>query len=174
MQVELNALTAIKGLDKALEFPISKCPLKVEQIEQVTAVVTLGHRVQQGKEVGTFMIGCPTIRTVEPFDWLNLVRSWWPNAVQLHEGDKVYYKIHYPKLGPNPCFYFPDNRTVVCDEEPIIRRLIRRHSRPHPNFTRGDDWKKVEHDLVTIILDNRDGRISQATKKSRSGRGRSN
>ena len=62
----------MKGLDKALEIPISKCPLKVEQIEQVTAVVTFDRKVQQGKEVDRFMIHCPTIRTVEPFDWLKL------------------------------------------------------------------------------------------------------
>ncbi len=162
---QLNALTAIKGQDKAFGFPISKCPLKVEQIEQVTAVVKFDRTVQHGKETGRLMIHCLTIRTVEPFDWLKLIRSWWPNTVQLREGDKDYYKIHYPQLGPNPCCYFPDNRTVVCDEEAIILGLIRRQTPSAPEFTRGDDWQRVEHNLLAVILDNHEGRISRVTKK---------
>ena len=161
---QLNALTAMKGLDQALEIPISKCPLKVEQIEQVTAVVKFDVKGPPGKEMDRMMVHCATIRTVEPFEWLKLVRSWWPNAVQLQAGNKVYYKIHCPLLGPNQCFHFPDNRTVVCDEESRMLRLLRRSSAP-PEFARGDDWKKVEHDLVAVILDNHDGRISRATKK---------
>lgn len=160
---QLNALTAMKGLDEALEIPVSKCPLKIEQIEQVTAVVKLDRTVQHGKDMGRMMFHCLTIRTVEPFDWLKLVRSWWPNAVQVHEGEKVYYKFHYPALGPNPCFYFPDNRTVVCDEEPVILGLIRRQAPAAPEFARGDDWKKVEHDLFAVVLDNQ---ASQAIRKS--------
>jgi len=162
---QLNALTAMKGLDEALAIPISKCPLKVEHIEQVTAVVKLDRTVQHGKETGRMMIHCLTIRTVEPFDWLKLVRSWWPNTVQLRAGDKDYYKIHCPKLGPNPCFYVPDNRTVVCDEEAIILGLIRRQAPSAPEFTRGDDWRTVEHALFAVILDNHDGRISRVTRK---------
>jgi beta-lactamase regulating signal transducer with metallopeptidase domain len=162
---QLNALTSMQGLDKALGIPISKCPLKVEQIEQITAVVTLGHSVHQGKETGKLMIGSPAIRTIEPFDWLKLVRSWWSDAVQMKEGDKVYYKIHCPVLGPNPCFYIPDNRTVVCGEEANILRLIRRQAPPAPDFARGADWKTVEHCLLTVILDNHDGRISRQSKE---------
>ena len=161
---QLNALTAMKGLDQALGIPISKCPLKVEQIEQVTAVVKFDVKGPPGKEMDRMMVHCATIRTVEPFEWLKLVRSWWPNAVQLQAGDKVYYKIHCPLLGPNQCFHFPDNRTVVCDEESRMLRLLGRSSAP-PEFAGGDDWKKVEHDLVAVILDNHDGRISRATKK---------
>ena len=160
---QLNALTAMKGLDKALEIPISKCPLKVEQIEQITAVVTFGRKVQQGKEVGTMMIGCPTIRTVEPFDWLKLVRSLWPDAVQIQEGDKAYYKVKFPVLGPNPCFYIPDNRTVVCGEEALIRSLIRRQAPAAPEFARGSDWKTVEHCLLAVVLGKH---ASQAIRKS--------
>jgi len=162
---QVNTLTALKGLDKELGFPISKCPLKVEQIDQVTAVVKLDVTVQQGKELGRMSFHCITISTVEPFDWLKLIRSWWPDAVQLRERDKVYYKVRCPWLGQKPCFYFPDNRTMVGDEESTILRLIRRPAPATPEFARGEDWKKVEHDLFAVIFNNHDGRIREAIRK---------
>ncbi len=163
---QLNALTAMKGLDKALEIPISKCPLKVEQIEQVTAGVTFDQKVIKGKEVDRFMIHGLAIRTVEPFDWLALLRSWWPNATEVKVGTRVYYKIHYPPLGPNGCFFIPDRRTLVCDEEKFILPMIRRPVPAAPEYARGDDWKRVEQDLLAVILDNYNGRISRVIKKT--------
>lgn len=162
---QLNALTAMKGIDKALEIPISKCPLKVEQIEQVTVGVIFDRKVIKGKEVDRFMIHGLAIRTVEPFDWVTLLRSWWPNATEMKEGTRVYYKVHHPPLGPNGCVFIPDNRTLVCDDERFVLPLIRRPVVGAPEFARGDDWKRVEHDLLAVILDNHDGRISRVTKK---------
>lgn len=70
-----------------------------------------------------------------------------------------------PETRQEPLLLLPDNRTLVCDEESTILRLIRRQAAPSPPFARGDDWKKVEHDLFAVILDNHDGRIRQATRK---------
>ena len=158
-------MTAMKGLDKELGFPISKCPLKIEQIEQATAAVVFDRRVIKGKEVDRFMIHGLAIRTVEPFDWLALLRSWWPNATEVKEGTRIYYKIHLPQLGPNGCFFIPDKRTLVCDEERFILPMIRRPVPVAPEYARGDDWKRVEHDLLAVLLDNHDGRISRVVKK---------
>jgi hypothetical protein len=160
---QLNALRKLEGLDKAAEIPISKCPLTIEQIEQVTAAVRFEARTVNGKDEGRLMFLSPTIRTVNPFDWMSFIRSCWPNAVIKHEAGKEYVKIQYPKLGRSPCFYIPDSRTLVGVEEEVILRLIRRAAPAAPAFARGEDWKKVEHDLVAIVLDNSDGRITRAT-----------
>ena len=48
------------------------------------------------------------------------------------------HESNTPMLGPNPCSFFPDNRTVVFDEEAVILRLIRRHAPAAPEFARAD------------------------------------
>jgi beta-lactamase regulating signal transducer with metallopeptidase domain len=163
---QLNALKKLKGLDKAAGAPFSECPLSIEQIEQISGSVRFGRTVQQGKELGTFMVAYPTIRTVGPFDWLTYLRSLWPSAVELREGSKVFYGVKCPWLGPNlSCFYAPDDRTVVMGEEASIRRLLRRENPGVPEFARGADWKRVEHDLIAIAIDNHDEQIKRATRK---------
>jgi hypothetical protein len=59
----------------------------------------------------------------------------------------------------------PDDRTLVCDEEEVLRRLIRREPPAAPEFTRLAEWKTVEHDLFAMVFDNHDGRLSQAVTK---------
>ncbi len=165
---QLNALTAMKGLDMAMEIPISKCPLKVEQIEQVTAALYFDTTGVGEKEMDRMMARCLMIRTVEPFDWLSLIRLWWPDAKEIHEGQRVYYTINAPILGPKPvCFFFPDNRTLVFDAEPVILRLIRRHAPAAAEYTHADDWRRVEHDLLAVVLDNTGGKLLQATRTTK-------
>ena len=33
------------------------------------------------------------IRTVKPFDWATLLRSYWPELIEAREGSRVYYKL---------------------------------------------------------------------------------
>jgi hypothetical protein len=44
-------------------------------IEQFTVGLTVGRTVQKGKEYRRVLMHCLTIRTVEPFDWIKLIRS---------------------------------------------------------------------------------------------------
>jgi hypothetical protein len=165
---QLNALKKVEG-HNSLGVALSKCPLSIEQVEQVSAAVRFGRTVHEGKELGTFMLHCTTIRTIDPFDWLAYLRTLWPTAIELHEGTRVFYKVKCPWLGPNPCFYIADNRTLVGDEEEAIRLLLRRDKPAAPGFVLGADWKKVEHDLIAIAIDNHDERIKRSTRKLHDG-----
>lgn len=157
------------GLDAEVGIPLSKIPLKVEQIEQVTVGVYLGRRTDKNgsnKDLRTLMIHGVMVRTMEPFDWRQQVRSLWPDATEVHEGNRTFFKVKYPKLGPEPCFYVPDNRTLVCDEASVIRRIIRHTAPSATGFAHGDDWKKVEHDLIAVVLNNHNDRMRNATRRS--------
>jgi BlaR1 peptidase M56 len=157
---QLNALKAIDGLDAGLEIPLSKTSLKAEQIEQVTMGIYFSEDLRR------LMAHCLMIRTTEPFDWHQLIRSLWPDATEVHEANRTYFKIRYPKLGKAPSLYVPDNRTVVCDEEPVIRRIIRRTIPTKPAFARETDWSRMEHDLAAVVLDNHIDQIRKATKRA--------
>ncbi|MGZ3269918.1 MAG: hypothetical protein ACXU71_02955, partial [Croceibacterium sp.] len=69
-------------------------------------------------------------------------------------------------LGRAPAFYIPDSRTLVSDEEDNLRRLIRPDTPTLPNFARRAEWKGVERDLVAVVLDDHDGRLTRATRKT--------
>jgi hypothetical protein len=167
--VQLNALKAMDGLDAELGVPLSKTLLRIEQIEQVTVGVYLGRRTDKNKtykDLRTLMAHGLMIRTLEPFDWSGELRRLWPGLTEVHEGGKTYYTVKYPKLSPEPCFYVPDNRTLVGDEGHVIRKLLRRAAPSQPGWAQHDDWKEVEPDLVAVTFDNHDGRIRQATMRS--------
>ena len=70
-----------------------------------------------------------------------------------------------PTLAKAPAFLIPDDRTIVFDDEDVMLRLIRRDSPAKPDFARGADWKKVEHDLFAVVFDNHDGRLQRAVTK---------
>ena len=77
----------------------------------------------------TIAFGGAAVRAVRPFDWLAFLRGWGLEFTEVREPGDVYQKITgplKPMIGPNPCVYVPDDRTIVLDEEGPIRRLIRR------------------------------------------------
>src|SRR3954454_11442687 len=112
--VQLNTLAksfAVE-IEKGVGIPIAKCPLKVEQVEQVTLGLYFGRMpIHQGEQLRRIMMHCTTIRTVEPFDWKKLLQTWCPDILELHEGNRVYYKLKpgtTPQLGKAPAFFIPD------------------------------------------------------------------
>ena len=136
--------------------PAPKCPLRVEEIEQVTA--TLGFSrftTDKGKEMRRISLHCMVIRTVKPFDWPGYLRSYWPELIEASEAGRTYYKLKpgtAQTLAKAPAFLIPDDRTLVFDDEDVLLRLIRRDSPAKPDFARSADWKKVEHDLCRRCL----------------------
>src|SRR5262249_23895262 len=104
-------------------------------------------------------------RTVEPFDGPKELRALWPHLDEVRDpgSGQVYFKLRKNEFrGPKPgCVYFPDDRTVVFDEEPKLLRLIRRAAPTAPESARGDDWDRLSRGLLAVALDNRDGRLSR-------------
>ena len=69
----------------------------------------------------------------------------------------AYYKITgelKQMLGPNPCVFLPDDRTIVFDEEDVIRRIAGGEDPAPPAYVRGKEWERASSGLVAIAINN--------------------
>ncbi|MBX9628823.1 MAG: hypothetical protein K2X82_33825, partial [Gemmataceae bacterium] len=111
------------------------------------------------------------IRTVAPFDWAAyLRRSFADCATVEHRGDwylATWFDVPAFHLLAALCkvwgcaglkaFYVPDDRTLVIDNESVIRRLIERR-KAGQNVSRPPGWDRVARAAVAVSLDTRDRR----------------
>jgi len=134
--------------------------LRTQDIEYATTTLTFGRgKGVSGESHHSFMLGCPTVRTVEPFDWLAFLRQWRFEWEEVRVGGKVYYKlkgIFKEVLGLKPCLYLPDDRTIVYDEEDVIRKIATGEGLALPAFLRGKEWERASRGLVAIAIKNSD------------------
>jgi hypothetical protein len=156
------------GLAKDLKIDTSRpgfLKLDFNDIEWVAS----GFRFGRGKnderdDVHSIGISGLTVRTVAPFDWLAFLRQWRLDCSEVREGGRLFYKITgplKPVLGVNPCVYLPDDRTLVWDEEDLIRVLLRRESPAPPAYLRGADWGRVSRGLLAVAINNQDGALAK-------------
>ena len=148
------------------EFPVGMP--KIESIDQATIEVSIRPRDKSKNQLGRFMMGVVMLRTVDDFDWKTAIKSVYQkidnldsNLVEVRFDGKVYYKKKkslVPNLYGPESFYFPDARTVVCDYEENLRRMLSRKTRTGPNIVRTADWRKIEGGLIALAMDNRDQR----------------
>ncbi len=144
-----------------------KTPLRVERIEQVTFGVNI-YQVE-GPRGANRRIDSHSlmVRMTEPFDWIEQLRSWKLEPIEVRDGGLVYYTWKTPYPNYHPAVYCPDDRTLVFDQEANLLESIRRKSPIKPAFARGDDWDRVSRGLFAVALDNHDGRWTRAFKGSR-------
>jgi hypothetical protein len=146
----------VSQLCRALGFPAG-LGLPVEAIDQLTAGIEL-RSLERGQT--GFLLHGPIIRAARPFDWNQRVRKLVPGATRVSYAGKVYYRLprgKLPLLGPRVCFFIPDDRTLVFrPDEKDLRRLLRHKDRQPPPFARTRGWKRVEHSLFALAVDNRD------------------
>jgi beta-lactamase regulating signal transducer with metallopeptidase domain len=143
----------------------AKCPLRLEAIDQVTLGVYLRSSGVK-KPPRSLVLGGLMVRTTEPFDWKAQIQAWLPGMTEVHEGSHVYYRLpSFPFLGPNGGAYFPDDRTMVIDQEKKLLSLLRRAAPAPPAYAQGADWGQVHRGLVAWALDNRDGQWARELKE---------
>ena len=58
--------------------------------------------------------------------------------------------------------YLPDDRTIVFDEEKVIRKLAGRRAPPLPAFLRGPDWERACRGLLAVAINNQDGAFAKS------------
>jgi hypothetical protein len=138
--------------------------LGLEDLDCITLALGFGRTSNQGEGLHSIKFGYPTFRTVAPFDWLAYLRQWRLEFAEVREGGHVYYRITGPlreALGPDPCVFLPDDRTIVCDEEKVIRKLAGQGDTPPPDFLRGPDWERASRGLLAVAITNRDGSFAK-------------
>lgn len=136
---------------------------RLEAIDQAAVEFKLLPRDQSKKLPGRFVTGEWMVRTIKDFGWKAVIEKLVKaedqagELVEVRNEDRSYYKVAgSAMLGPNPCFYFPDGRTIVCSfNEDHLRKQIGRRSRERPEFLNGDLWERVEKGLVVAAIDNR-------------------
>jgi beta-lactamase regulating signal transducer with metallopeptidase domain len=138
--------------------------LRAEDLECITLGLGFGQtsrtKDDKGNPLHTVKFGSPTFRTVAPFDWLAFLRQWRLECAEVKEGRRAYYRITGPlaaELGPGPsAVYLPDDRTLILDEEKVIRKLVRGETPPLPAFVRGPDWQRACRGLMAVAISNQD------------------
>src|SRR6185437_718519 len=121
-------------------------PLGLGDIESVVTGFRYGRNGNDDRN-NTFMLGgVITVRTVAPFDWLAYLRQWGNGFEEVREGGRVFHKLtgHLgPQLGPDPCVYLHDERTIVFGATSALRVLAARRDPATPAYLRGADWERV-------------------------------
>jgi beta-lactamase regulating signal transducer with metallopeptidase domain len=161
--VLLKELWAEMGLQR-LDF--KNRPPGVESIEQLTVGVYIEKRIRGDGTSRAMKFQGLMIRTLEPFDWKALIRAWPLGAVERTDAGRVYFELSkIPTLGKNACAYIPDERTIVFNEEEYLLPMIRRAVPNVPAVACWSDWKRVEHDLFAVAINNHDNFLTSDFSK---------
>ena len=142
--------------------------LGLEDIEWVTCGINFGRSHQKnadGQTMHTFMVGSPTVRAIRPFDWLATSGYGGMEFTEVREPGGTYHKIIGPlksALGPNPCVYLPDDRTIVFAEESAIQTLVRKVKPGIPAYLSGPEWDQASRGLLAVAFNNQDGAFAKA------------
>jgi hypothetical protein len=140
--------------------------LSIPDLEWITLGVRFGRsKNPKGPEMHTIEFGSPVFRTVAPFDWLAFLRQWGFEFAEVREGGSVYHRITgklMPLLGPGVyCVYLPDERTIVFDEEKVIRKLAAGEAPPRPAYLRGPEWERASRGVLAYAISNKDGALAK-------------
>jgi hypothetical protein len=144
--------------------------LRCQDIDWVSACIGFGRSVPNGQvdkhrspsgavdePQHAIRFGTPTVRMVMPFDWLAYLRQWRFEYEEIRVKGHAYYKITgklKQLLGPNPCVFLPDDRTIVLDEENMIRTIAAGLDPAPPDYVRGKQWERATSGLIAIAINN--------------------
>jgi hypothetical protein len=146
------ARMADKGLAQLLKsLKLSADPkLSIESIQEIIGSIAIVPGDKKHGRDHSLAAGLTMIRVAHDFDWLKLMRQIDPKIEEVQQDGRVYYRSHFPKgfecISPKATFLFsmPDKRTVAFAQ-----------GKTSAHFSWDVDWKRVEHDLIAVALDNR-------------------
>lgn len=136
--------------------------LRCEDVEWLSASVGFGHTTKVDPPLHSFRLGNPVIRMAAPFDWLAFLRQWRVELEQIRVGGRGYYKVIGPykelllEFGKIPCVFVPDDRTIIIDEEDVIRKMASGEYPASPSFLKGRDWEQAHRGLLAVAIKNSD------------------
>ena len=114
----------------------------------------------ENKPMHRIAFGDPVVRMVAPFDWLAFLRQWRFDCEEVRVKGRAYYKItgEIRRIwgGSSPCFFLPDDRTIVFAEEDAIRKIVSDNDPAPPTYLSGKAWERASRGLVAYAIKNRD------------------
>jgi hypothetical protein len=138
--------------------------LRGHDIEWVTASVHFGRSGTGEKTLHRFMLACPAIRMVARFDWLAFLRQWKLECQEVRTGRNANYKVTgaiAEDLGDRPCAFLPDDRTIVLDEEAVIRKIASGEAPEQPAFVLSPAWERASRSLAAFAVKSQDGTFAK-------------
>jgi len=135
-----------------------KGPLRIEMIEQASCSAEVFTRDVKVGPKHRFVLHTLMARTLEPFDWVKLVRDWKFDLTEVSVGDRKYYRLEGKLakfLGPNGGFFCPDERTIVWDDEKHLVELLSRDKSFLSPYLKATGWEEVSRGLLAVAFDNR-------------------
>jgi hypothetical protein len=136
-------------------------PLRIEMFEEAMTLVSIWRTGGQKPDGRVAAGGVFSVRTTEPVDWVTLFRAFKQDPNEVRDGDRVYYKLKNPTLGPDGCFFCPDARTLVLASEKQMLQILNRKTPSPPVFAKGKDWDRFLRGLLVVAIDNRVGRLAK-------------
>jgi len=121
--------------------------LSVEEIEQVTLVAMRTEQLPGQPPMPPQTRGM-ILRAARPHDWAALAAEIAPNAVESRYAGQTYYKVQ-----GGACYYRPDDRTIVVDQEGNLYRYILRAQGLPGEFAWATVWQDVEGSIAAAALD---------------------
>ncbi len=144
--------------------------LRPQDIDWVSACIDFGRSVPNGQldkhrppsgavdeSRHTIRFGTPSVRMLMPFDWLAYLRQWRFEFEEVRLKGHRYFRITgklRQLLGPNPCVFVPDDRSIVLDEEDVIRTIAAGEDPAPPSYVRGKQWERATSGLIAIAINN--------------------
>jgi beta-lactamase regulating signal transducer with metallopeptidase domain len=164
----------LSSLAKELKVDTSRpgfLKLGVEDLDWVTFGLGFGRgKNSERTDLHAFMLSVPVVRTVAPFDWLAYLRQWRFEFAEAREGGRPYYRVLGPWkeiLGPDPCVYLPDDRTLIVDSEAAIRKLARGEAPASCADLLVADWARACRSLFAVAILNENGSFAKSYDLSR-------
>jgi beta-lactamase regulating signal transducer with metallopeptidase domain len=140
--------------------------LSAADIDLLAGQMTISTNPKEKEHPSALMHSLTVVRAVKDFDWKKQVDKILPGAVEVACEGKSYYQLTadpaltnllgIPSKDFRLYYCIPDGRTLVCDTDAMVRRILKREqlSRPLPIWSA--DWKHVERGLFAAAYGARD------------------
>jgi len=129
--------------------------LEVTDLEEVVASlrVITSPKAPKGSQHG-LVLATGMIHTLRPHDWVQMLEARI-GKLEKHTYQKRDYYTCVPaaKQFPRFCVFCPDDRTLVCEAEQSIRRMLEHGSETSPARAWERGWAQVEGGLFAAAVD---------------------
>ena len=117
--------------------------LRLNQVDWIIGDLSFdrGGKGPGGQEMHRVLLAAPTLRTLQPFDWLTFLRGWRFELTEVRADGHTYFRVggimKRQLGGKSPCVYLPDARTIVFKDEEKLREMLKRTKPVVPAYLAG-------------------------------------